>query len=129
MIPLSATGYITVHAYTGNARIPLKDVAITVTATDGTVIAMRITDRSGQIDPIEVPVPDLAESQVPNPPERPFTAVNLYARLKGYEQIEDENLQVFANTTTDQNLEMIPLSELPGKWNQTAVFDTPPQNL
>lgn len=126
---MSATGYIQVHAYTSNARLPLQDVAITVTAEDGTAIAMRLTDRSGKIRPIEIPVPDKAESQSPNPQERPYATVNLYGRIKGYEQIENENLQVFAGTTTDQNLAFIPLSELPGQWNQTAVFDTPPQNL
>lgn len=129
VIHLSATGYITVHAYTSYAQIPLADVAVSVTATDGTAIALRITDRSGQIVPIEIPVPDKAASQTPDTGEIPFTSVNLYARLKGYEQVEDENLQVFAGVTTNQNLEMIPLSELPGKWNQMAVFDTPPQNL
>ncbi len=129
MILLSARGYITVHAYASDALLPLRDVAITVTATDGTALAMRLTDRNGQITPIEIPVPDRAASQSPNTGEKPFTAVNLYARLKGYEQIESENLQVFADTTTNQNLEMIPLSELPGKWNQTEDFDTPPQNL
>ena len=129
VILLSARGYITVHAYTSFAQIPLQNVAITVTASDGTAIAMRLTDRNGQIVPIEVPVPDRSESLTPNPPERPFAVVNLYARLQGYEQIENENLQVFADTTTNQNLAMIPLSELPGKWNQTAIFDTPPQNL
>lgn len=129
MIILSATGYITVSAYTSFARIPLQDVAVTVTSTDGTAIAMRLTDRNGQIRPIEIPVPDLAASLSPDSGEIPFTRVNLYARLKGYEQIENENLQVFAGTTTNQNLEMIPLSELPGKWDQTAVFNTPPQNL
>lgn len=129
VILLSARGYITVHAYTSFAQIPLQNVAITVTASDGTAIAMRLTDRNGQIVPIEVPVPDRSESLAPNPPERPFAVVNLYARLQGYEQIENENLQVFADTTTNQNLAMIPLSELPGKWNQTAIFDTPPQNL
>jgi len=129
VITLSATGYITVHAYTSYAYFPLKDVAVTVTATDGTAIAMRLTDRNGKITPIPIPVPDKSESLSPDPPEKPFAVVNLYARLKGFEQIENENLQVFADTVTDQNLEMIPLSELPGKWNQTAVFDTPPQNL
>lgn len=129
VILLPSRGYITVHAYASNAQIPLADVAIAVTATDGTAIAMRLTDRNGLITPIEIPVPDRSESLTPNPPERPFALVNLYARLKGYEQIENENLQVFADTTTNQNLAMIPLSELPGKWNQTAVFDTPPQNL
>ncbi len=129
MILLNARGYITVHAYASKALIPLKDVAITVTSTDGTAIAMRLTDRNGQIERIEIPVPDRAESLAPDPAERPYTVVNLYARLKGYEQIENENLQVFANTTTNQNLEIIPLSELPGKWNQAEIFDTPPQNL
>lgn len=126
---MSATGYIQVHAYTSNGRLPLQDVAVTVTAEDGTAIALRLTDRSGRIRPIEIPVPDRAESQTPNAGQRPFAAVNLYARISGYEQIENENLQVFADTTTDQNLEFIPLSELPGQWNQTAIFDTPPQNL
>ena len=126
---MSATGYIQVHAYTSQGRIPLQDVAVTVAAEDGTAIALRLTDRSGKIRPIEIPVPDKAESLAPGNGARPFAVVNLYARLKGYEQIENENLQIFADTVTDQNLEMIPLSELPGQWDQTAVFDTPPQNL
>lgn len=126
---MPATGYIQVRAYTGNAQFPLKDVAIAVTATDGTAIAMRLTNRSGLIDPIAIPVPDKAESLTPDPPEIPFTAVNLYAHLRGYEQVESENLQVFPDTTTYQNLELIPLAELPGAWDQTVIFDTPPQNL
>lgn len=129
MIVLPDTGYIQVYAYTSNARIPLKDVAVTVTATDGTAIAMRLTDRSGKIEPIAIPVPDLAESQTPNPGQIPFTRVNLYARLDGFTQIENEDLQVFANTTTDQNLEMIPLSELPESWGDKELFFTPMQNL
>ena len=104
-------------------------MAVTVTATDGTVIAMRLTDRSGKIEPIAVPVPDLAESQSPNPGELPFARVNLFARLKDYVQIENEDLQVFAGTTTNQNLEMIPLSELPDSWGEKEIFFTPVQNL
>ena len=60
------TGYIQVHAYTSQARLPLADVAIAVTAPDGTAIALRLTDRSGRIDPIAVPVPDRSLSQSPN---------------------------------------------------------------
>lgn len=126
---MSATGYIQVSAFTSKARIPLKDVTITVTATDGTAIAMRVTDRSGRIEPIAIPVPDLAESQSPDPGAQPFARVDLYARREGYLQIENEGLQIFADTTTDQNLEMIPLSELPGSWNGKEIFFTPVQNL
>ena len=61
--------------------------------------------------------------------EIPFATVNIYARLRGYEQITAERVQIFPDTTTNQDLEMIPLAELPGSWNQTEDFDTPPQNL
>lgn len=123
------TGSIQVYAYTSLARYPLQNVAIAVTATDGTALAMRLTDRNGRIEPISLPVPQKSESQSPDPPEVPFTTVNLYAHLKGYEQVEAENLQVFADTTTIQDLEMIPLSEFPDAWDKVEIFDTPPQNL
>ena len=128
-IALPATGYIQVNAYSSFAQLPLKDVAVTVTATDGTALAMRLTDRSGRIVPIEIPVPDLSESQTPDPNELPFATVNLHARLDNYEQIRIEDLQVFADTTTVQNLEMIPLSELPSAWDKIEDFYTPQQNL
>ncbi len=107
----------------------MEDAVITVATADGTVIALRKTDRSGLILPISVPTPDISESLSPNPPEIPYTAVNLYAYLHGYEQIESENIQIFPDTVTSLNLEFIPLSELPGAWDQAEVFDTPPQNL
>ena len=126
---MSATGYIQVNAYESFARLPLKDVAVTITSEDGTAIALRLTDRSGQITPVEIPVPDLADSQSPDPPERPYAVVNLHAHLRGYETVEAENLQVFADTVTDQDLMLVPLSELPDQWDQTVIFNTPPQNL
>ena len=107
----------------------MQNVSITVTASDGTAIAMRLTDRSGRIEPIAIPVPPLSASQSPDTGEIPFTTVTLHARQKGYEQIEIDNLQVFPDVVTDQNLEMIPLSELPNQWSQSETFPTPPQNL
>ena len=126
---MPATGYLRIHAYESYAQLPLQDVAVTVTASDGTAIAMALTDRNGAAGPIPVPVPNLMESLSPDPPERPYTAVNIYAHKRGYERIEAENLQLFADTTTLQPLEMVPLAELPNSWNQLVVFDTPPQNL
>lgn len=126
---MPSVGYIQVNAFTSNARIPLKDVAVSVTSEEGTSIAMRLTDRSGRIEPIPVPVPDLEAGQSPDTGETPFTRVNLYARLTGYTQIENEDLQVFPDTVTEQDLEMIPLSELPSSWGNREIFKTPPQNL
>lgn len=126
---MSATGYVQVHAYASNAQIPLEDVAVMITEPDGSAIAMRLTDRSGMITPVAITVPDRAASQTPETNEKPFATVNIYARLENYEQIEAEDVQVFADTVTNQNLEMIPLSELPEKWTKAEIFQTPPQNL
>ena len=129
MIPLPATGYIQVHAYESYAQLPLQDVTVTVTALDGTAIALRLTDRSGRIERIPIIVPDRSESLSPDPGERPFAVVNLIARKKDYEQIFVDDLQIFADVTTDQNLPLIPLSELPGSRNKSETFQTSRQNL
>ena len=128
-LPLSATGYIQVHAYTSNARLPLQDVAVLITDPNGNAIAMRTTDRSGLIEPVSITVPDKSASLSPETWIVPFTNVNIYARLEDFQQIESENVQVFADTLTYQDLEMIPLSELPSQWSKKEIFNTPPQNL
>lgn len=122
-------GYIQVFAYTSYAQLPLKDVAITITAPDGTAVAMRLTDRNGQIQPIALPAPPLDAGQTPNTGTVPYGTFQLTAQKEGYEQIPIENLQLFPDTTTRQNLEMIPLSELPDQWSKAEFFDTSSQNL
>lgn len=129
-ITLSQLGYIQVHAYNSYAQIPLIDTAVTVTDKDGAAVAMRLTNRSGILDaPIPVPVPDISASQSPNTGIVPFTSVDLYARLENYEEIFIKDLQVFPDTVTLQELEMIPLSEFPDDPNKSETFQIPPQNL
>ena len=70
-VPLPEKGYIEVLAYASAGLIPLEDVAVTVTAADGTAIAMRITDRNGEILPIEIPVPEISAGLTPNTGVRP----------------------------------------------------------
>lgn len=91
---------------------------------------MRLTNRSGTLDvPLEIITPDFSAGQQPNTGIFPFTSVNLTARIENFEVIDVDNLQVFPGIITNQNLEMIPLSELPESWNEVEVFDTPAQNL
>lgn len=126
---MSATGYIQVRAYSSYAELPLKGVAIAVTASDGSAIALRLTDRSGRTAPVPISTPDTGESQAPNSDERPYAIVNLHASIPEYEQITIENLQIFPGITTIQDLEMIPLAELPEYLNQSETYETPSQNL
>ena len=127
---LSANGSLQIFAYTSNAQIPLQDAAITITDSNNQVIAFRLTNRNGQLDtPISISVPDQNESESPNPPERPYGIVNLYARAEDYELIHVEDIQIFANTQTDQYLAFIPLSEFPETFNKEETFITTPQAL
>ncbi len=125
-----AIGRIQVHAFTSNAQIPLRDVAVAIVGTDGSVISLGLTNRSGLLDaPVEVVVPEAAASQSPDTGIVPYTRVNIYARLENFEQIEANDVQVFPEITTLQELEMVPLSELPDLWNQSEIYNTPSQNL
>ena len=127
---MSSNGYITARAYMSYAQIPLEDVAVVVTAQDGTAIAMRLTNRSGLTEPIPIPTPDRAESESPEDNgKRPFTDVMLYAYKTDFEQISARNVQIFPGITTVQDLEMNPLSELPDAFDESMLFNTPPQNL
>lgn len=125
---MPATGYLRLRAYESYAQLPLKDVAVTITADDGTAIALRLTDRSGVIAGIPIPVPDRIESQSPGT-ETPFTTVTVHARKNGYQQIRIDGVQLFADVITQQDLELIPISELPSQWSRTEDFQTTPQNL
>ena len=125
---MSAVGYIQAMAYASRARLPLEDVAVSVVDDEGRLLGLRTTNSSGQTTPIRLTVPDRSQSQTPGQ-TKPYVTVNLYARAEGYEQILIRGIQVFADTVTNQDLQMIPLAELPGSWNHVEVYDTPPQNL
>ena len=126
---MTSKGYLKIRAYSSAAKYPLEDVAVTVTDYEGTALAMALTDRNGLIPPLEIDVPEKSESLSPDPPEMPYRRVNLYAHARGYEQVYAENLQIFADTTTTQDLKMIPLAEYPEEYDQNALYITPPQNL
>lgn len=125
---MPAIGYIQAKAYTSRAKLPLEDAAVSVIDENGRLLGLRTTNSSGLTTPIRLEVPDRAASQSPGD-GKPFVTVNLYARAEDYEQVLVRGVQVFADTVTTQELQFVPLSELPGSWKQVEVFDTPPQNL
>lgn len=126
---MSEQGYITARAYMSNAQIPLENVAVTILSQDGTAIAMRLTGRSGLTEPVAIPTPDRIDSEAPETKVRPFTDLTVHDWKSGFEQVTARNVQVFSGVTTVQNLEMVPLSELPDRWDENVLYDTPPQNL
>ena len=125
---MPAFGYIQIRAYTSRAQLPVEDAAVSVLDENGKLLALRTTNSSGLTTPVRISVPELAQSQSPGDP-RPYAVVNLYARAEGYEQVLARGVQVFPDTTTTQQLQFVPLSELPGSWKRFEIYDTPPQKL
>ena len=121
-------GYIQAKVYTSRAQLPVEDAAVSVVDENGRLLGLRTTDSSGLTTPIRLEVPEPGQSQAPGN-DRPYVAVNLYARAEDYGQILVRGVQVFPNTVTTQELQLVPLAELPGSWNQVEIFDTTPQNL
>jgi hypothetical protein len=128
-IPLPDQGYIEIFSFASVAQLPLEDVAVTVTDANDDALAMRLTDRNGLIERVQIPVPDISAGLTPDSGVIPYVTVNVYARKEGYEQVENKNIQLFPGIITRLNLEMIPLSELPSSWDKTVVYQTPSQNL
>ncbi len=128
---MPAKGYLTVRTYTSSAQIPVVNTAIVVTkrSNDGTrLLALRMTDESGNIEPIAIETPELSESLQPGA-VHPWTSVDVLADHPEFERILVENVQIFAGVTTDQQMEMIPNGESPETWNMTEVFDISGQQL
>lgn len=121
-------GTIQAKAYTSRAQLPVEDAAVAVVDENGLLLGLRTTNSSGLTTPIRLAVPDRSESENPGT-AKPFVTVNLYARAEDYEQVLVRGVQVFADTLTVQDLQFVPLSELPTSRNRVEVFDTPPQNL
>ncbi|MGM9641391.1 MAG: hypothetical protein ACI3V3_08505 [Faecousia sp.] len=126
---MPAEGYLQVHAYSSDALIPLEGVAIAVLDDQGTLLSAQLTDKSGRIKPVKVQAPDLADSLTPDFVGRPFSTVTIRAQHPLYEQIQVEQVQLFAGVTTMQPLEMIPIALYPDKLDRIEYFKVPPQNL
>ena len=126
---MAQIGTLKIKATASRARLPVEDTSVAVLSDDGKLLALQLTDSSGNTRPIRVEVPDIANSQSPDPGKPVFRAVNIYARAEGFAQVLMQNVQVFSDTTTVQEIRLVPLSELPGVWNDREVFDTPAQNL
>lgn len=103
------TGSLIIKAKTGTVDFPVEDVMITLTSELGensTVEAVLMTDSSGIAGPITLP-----SSGVPQPGEQKknLLSYTVEADKPGYYSLIRYGVNIFPDTTSIQNLFMIPL--------------------
>lgn len=128
---MASMGYLTARIYTSSAQLPVRDATVAVTQTTATgtkQLATRVTDQSGKITPIPIPTPERQESLQPGT-AAPYSAVSLTVEYPGYERVLIQGVQVFPGILTEQEVELLPLEELPQVYNMTELIEIPSQEL
>ena len=128
---MAETGYLTVRTYASRAQLPIEGAVVTLrqpTEQGSRLIASQITDENGQIPVIAIATPNRSDSLSPGT-TKPWTTVELSVDHPSYDRVLIENLQVFADIITQQNIELLPRSDLPDAYNLTEVVDITAQPL
>lgn len=126
-----ATGYIIANVYTSRAQIPIKNAQVSVTSGNSPnqkLLGFRTTNEAGQITPIPIDTPELELSLSPSK-TKPFSICNIKISHPSYYTLTITDVQVFANTQTLQNVELIPLEENTKPDDRFISRTTPAQNL
>ncbi len=125
-------GSLLVRTYIADMLIPVRDVRVTVTENNGNgeeILAFRLTDENGKTDIVEIDTPDMELSLDQNNTLKPFTSVNIKVEKEGFVIFVIQNVQIFANRLSEQDIEMIPLPEKSEYDEFSNTFTVTPQNL
>ena len=125
---MPSTGYIRVQAVTSRVEIPIRGAQVTITGPDRVLLSAQRTDQSGFTRTVSVPTPALQNSLSPDQLQG-WTEVTVSVTHPGFEGIIVSGVQIFPGVTTIQKMRLIPLSEMPGAFDETERFDVPPQGL
>ena len=128
---MASEGYLTVRVYTSTAQLPIEDAVVSLSGASGEgtrYLATRLTDESGRTERITVSTPDTTESLQPGQ-ELPYTVVDVTVESPEYERVLIEGLQIFPGIVTQQDVELLPLQDLPPVYNMTEIIDIPAQSL
>ena len=125
-------GRLLVRTYISNMLIPIEGTRVTVTQNNGNgdeILAFRITDENGKTEIIEIDTPDIELSLDQTNTIKPFTTVDIKVEKEGFVIFVIEDVQIFADRLSEQNVEMIPLPEKSEYDEFNNIFVVTPQNL
>lgn len=102
-----AAGTLTVFIFVGEQAKPVKGVKVTITNTEGVIIANDQTDDSGQTNSFSLTTPEKSLS-LASANDLPYSKYNIKAEADGYEIVVIKDVQVFPDTM--QEIKLTPVS-------------------
>ena len=124
-------GTIITQVYTSRAQLPVENATVTILKSgenEKEVLAHRVTDKSGKTSPVTFDTPALSLSQTPGN-GIPFSIVDLKITHPEFYGVLVREVQVFPDTETIQNVELIPIEETNSRFDVTETVNITPQNL
>ena len=106
----NGTGRLAVQVTMASGSLPITDAKVTVMQTNGDMIAVRNTNNSGRITPVELPAPDARLSQTPGG-FLPYSTYNIRVEKPGFYTEEIRNIAVFDRIESIQPVSLEPLGE------------------
>ena len=111
---MDQNGTLLTRTFVSRAQLPVSDAIIVVSApeSDGRqkLISIMRTNESGVSGPIVLPAPDISGSVTPGQNGSAFSSYSLIAEHPDYQLALFENVQIFPNVETVQDIALIPLS-------------------
>ena len=125
----SATGKLKVIVSAGDFAVPIENAYVVVTRTErGKTHLYHIltTDRSGETPTVELPTVSEALSEAPvNGVSPPYISYTINTYLKGFYEVQNNDVPIFAEITSVQPVRLIPLPFL-GERSKLAFNEEEP---
>lgn len=128
---MEENGKLMIRTYASDMLIPISETRISIMDAENkdVLLAFRLTDENGKTEEIEIKTPDKSLSLDENNQKRPFSVVDVIAQKDGYDISVIENVQIFADNLSVQNIEMLVLPENAAYDDFYKVYRVTPQNL
>lgn len=128
---MASTGSIIFNVFTSDARIPIEGATVILRRQDAPkeLLGIRITNESGQTDPIIVMTKDVSLGQVPESAVKPWIGCAAVVEHPGYERVFLDGIQIFPGIVTLQTVQLLPLQELDPDLDEDQEFNFTPQPL
>ena len=121
-------GYVTVRTFTREQISPVSGASVYIVSNgengEKNIERLLITDENGKTGVVEI---ELTEN--PEYDGQPYTLIDIYVYRDAFYTVKVEDVQVFADRITLQNVEMIPLPENFNEVDDVNIFVVKPQNL